>query len=451
MPEHAGGVSAWLRPLWRPTLLRRIVSALLLAFALTGVLLLGLNFLEFKREMAERPGALAVVQALAASLAGQPDARDARLIVQARAEELNHLRRQSGLALGDVELGISDAQGHAVYQTPGLNRVQAHSHWITRAQSGPWQLTLAEPRLADRQVLAWLGADLLPSLLVALPLVLLPVWIATHGGMRPLVQLANRIARRDAQDLAPLDFQPRHDELRTLVTAFDALLARLRAQLRRERAFVQDAAHELRTPLAVVATQAHLLAHAVDDASRQEAAAALQAAVQRSDQLSRQLLTLATLEDGKHAGSQTLDLAALVQEALATAADEALARGLELSLDAPASLPATLHREAFESVLTNLVNNALLYVPRGGHIVVTLAHRGDRIRLDVADDGPGIPREQREMAFDRFWRGEAARDVRGTGLGLAIVAQACRRLGGQVRLGDGLQGRGLGVTVELPT
>jgi signal transduction histidine kinase len=391
-----------------------------------------------------------VVQALAASLAKQPDARDARLVVQTRADELNHLRRHSGMSLGDIDLGLSDAQGRVVYQTPGLRHAQVSSHWISQARAGPWQLTLAEPRLPDRQVLAWLGADLLPSLLLALPLVLLPVWIATHGGMRPLMQLASRIARRDAQDLSPLDFRPRHDELRTLVTAFDALLARLRAQLRRERAFVQDAAHELRTPLAIVATQAHLLAHAVDEASRQEAAAALQAAVQRSDQLSRQLLTLAALEDGDPTRREALDLAMLVQQTLAVAADEALARGLDLALDAPARLPATLHREAFESILCNLVNNALLYVPRGGHVVVTLAQRDGVICLDVADDGPGIPPGQREAAFDRFWRGEAARDVRGTGLGLAIVAQACRRLGGQVRLGDGLQGRGLGVAVTLP-
>lgn len=439
-----------LQPLWRPTLLRRIVGALLLAFALAGTALLALDFVQFKHEMATRPGVQTLADAIATSLADVPDARDAALIVQARARETQRLRHAAGLLPGDVEFRLADAAGRVVFATPGAASAGTATHWQAQAQAGPWRLTLAEPRLADTTVLGWLVRDLLPSLLLAFPVVLLPLWIAVRRGMRPLNELADRVAARDAQDLSPLGLTPRHDELRPLVTAFDGLLARLRGQLQRERAFVQDAAHELRTPMAVVAAQAHVLAHAVDDTERREAATALDAALQRSAHLSRQLLTLATLDEGRPTAEQTVDLAALVQQALATQASRALDLGLEMSLDAPPSLPAQLDRAAFESVLNNLVDNALRYVPPGGRIAVTLAGSAAGLTLTVADDGPGIPAAQREAAFDRFWRGAAGADVAGTGLGLAIVRRAAARLGGRVHIEDGLDGRGCSIVLRLP-
>lgn len=439
-----------LQPLWRPTLLRRIVGALLLAFALAGTALLALDFVQFKHEMATRPGVQTLADAIATSLADVPDAHDAALIVQARARETQRLRHAAGLLPGDVEFRLADAAGRVVFATPGAASAGTATHWQAQAQAGPWRLTLAEPRLADTTVLGWLVRELLPSLLLAFPVVLLPLWIAVRRGMRPLNELADRVAARDAQDLSPLGLTPRHDELRPLVTAFDGLLARLRGQLQRERAFVQDAAHELRTPMAVVAAQAHVLAHAVDDTERREAAAALDAALQRSAHLSRQLLTLATLDEGRPTAEQTVDLAALVQQALATQAARALDLGLEMSLESPPSLPARVDRTAFESVLNNLVDNALRYVPPGGRIAVTLVGSAAGLTLTVADDGPGIPPDQREAAFDRFWRGAAGADVAGTGLGLAIVRRAAARLGGRVHIEDGLDGRGCSIVLRLP-
>nr|WP_276597323.1 ATP-binding protein [Pelomonas aquatica] len=269
--------------------------------------------------------------------------------------------------------------------------------------------------------------------------------------MRPLNQLAERVARRDAQDLSPLGLTPEHDELKPVAAAFDDLLARLRAQLQRERAFVQDAAHELRTPMAVVAAQAHLLAHAGSEAERRQAAESLDAALRRASHLSRQLLTLATLDEGRGAATEALDLADLVEQALAQLAPQALAQGLELSLEAPPALPVQLDRAAFESVLLNFVDNALRYVPAGGHVSVTLEAGARTLVLRVADDGPGIPPAEREAAFDRFWRGAAGAEAAGTGLGLAIARRAAARLGGRVRITDGLDGRGCAFVVEWPS
>ena len=433
-----------LRSLLRPTLPRRVLGALLAAFALVAVVLLAIDYLQFKHDMATHPGVQSVAEGLAATLADTPDPHDAALVTRASARGLNKLRHDAGLLPGDVEFSLRAADGTLVFATAGAAAATAATHWQAEARSGPWQLTLAEPRVSDVTVIGWFGRELLVYLVLAFPLVLLPLWWAVHRGLQPLQRLAQAVAVRDATDLSPLGWTPRHDELRTLATAFDALLARLRLQRDRERAFVQDAAHELRTPMAVVATQAHLLAHATTPAERDQAAAALDAALQRASHLSRQLLTLATLDDARPGAVEPVDLSSLVEQTLAQLAPQALARGLDLSLDAPPTLPTALDRTAFESVLINLVDNALRYVPPGGHVAVTLRDDGGRLSLRVADDGPGLPAEDRERAFERFWRGSAGADTPGTGLGLAIVKRAATRLGGRVRLSEGLAGRGCG-------
>lgn len=443
-------MKGWLQPLWRPTLQRRLLAALLLAFALVGTVLLAQNFIEFKQSMAERPGVRSLAEAIAASLADVQEARDAALIIRSHARELSQMRREADVLQGDVELDLKDAAGRTAFATPGAARVSRETHWVAQAQGGPWRLTVAEPRLGDTAVLGWLGRELIGSLLLAFPFVLLPLLLAVRRGMKPLSELAERIAQRDAQDLSPLGITPEHDELRSFTRAFDQLLARLRAQLQRERAFVQDAAHELRTPMAVVAAQAHVLANAANEAERRVAAESLDAALQRASHLSRQLLALATLDETRTGAAQSLDLADLVEQALAQLAPQALERGLDLSLDGPPTLPARVDRAAFESVLLNLVDNALRYVPAGGRVAVTLSAEGQTALLRVADDGPGIPADQREAAFERFWRGASSGDIAGSGLGLAIVRRAVLRLGGQVRIEDGLDGRGCAFVATLP-
>jgi signal transduction histidine kinase len=202
--------------------------------------------------------------------------------------------------------------------------------------------------------------------------------------------------------------------------------------------------------MAAIAAQAHLLTHTPDEGDRREAGAALDHALERASHLSRQLLDLAALDDAHPRAAQAVDLVELTQQALALAAPQALALGLELSLDAPDRLPCRIDRVAFESVLQNLVDNALRYVPADGRVSITLRVAAGGLSLTVADDGPGIPRDQRERAFERFWRGEAQAGVAGSGLGLAIVRQAAGRLGGRVRIDDGLDGRGVAFVLEMP-
>lgn len=506
-----------LRALMRPTLMRRVLGALMAAFALVGLALVTLNYLDFKSEVIRKPAVLVLAREMALVLAELPESQ-APTLSRVFADRLEHLRAESGMRLDPVEWQVrqvrqirpagpsgidhgDEAAGvipasttdTVVFATPrigtatpkpgrepGTLEIDGEPYWVGQAQAGPWRVMIAEHRLDDAIVLKAIWQDLAGSLLLAFPLVLLPLWIAVRRGMRPLTLLAREVEGREAQDLAPLGFTPRHDELVPLVGAFDGLLARLRHQLRRERSFVHDAAHELRTPMAVVAVQAHLLAEARTDEDRRAAAEALNRALERAAHLSRQLLVLASVDDSRGATPHPLDLTELVQARLAQADPEAARRGIELALDAPATMPLTADRMALESVLGNLIENALRYVPSGGQVTVTLSTRaaggegsngsnggngskggsgsnggnGDEVLLVVADDGPGIPPERREQAFERFWRGPQAGEISGTGLGLAIVREAARRLGGWATLDDGLTradgGVGLAVVVRWP-
>jgi signal transduction histidine kinase len=239
-----------------------------------------------------------------------------------------------------------------------------------------------------------------------------------------------------------------------MVTEMNALLARLAATLERERGFLADAAHELRTPLAVIQAQGDVLMAAATAPERDAAALAMRAGLARASALLRQLLALARAAgefDERATSVVTLD--AFVEQRLADFAGAAIARDIELSLDVdPAARGATVEvqSDALQSIVDNVIDNAIRYTPAGGHVGVALVAGADSmVELTVTDDGPGLSADERGRAFDRFWRG-SGHDQPGSGLGLAIVRDAVRRVGGRVSLDDGLGGRGLTVRVTVP-
>ena len=453
---------AW-QVLWQPSLARRVFASLLLSFMLVDAVLLAVDFVDYKRAMNDHAGLQQLVDALAPTLAPLPE-RDATLVAQATLAQWNALRRRGGLLPGELQWQLRADDGRIVAASQALHGLAlpargarlevrdlgAQKYWIAQAQAGRWHVALAEPTVSDGWMLGWLQRELTGRVLLAFPLVLLPLWIAVMRGMRPLRDLARRLERRADDDLSPLAFDLRHAELQPLAMAFDAMLGRLRGHVRREREFVQDAAHELRTPMAAIAAQAHVLARAPDAAARARAEAALDHALARTSHLSRQLLELATLDEAGARTPAPVDIADRVRSALAAAVPQAAARGIELSLDAPDRLLIALDWPVFQSVLGNLLDNALRHGRDGGRVDVTLQAGGAIMTLLVADDGPGISPASRPHVFERFWRG-AGHDVPGTGLGLAIAWRAVARLGGSVRIEDGIGGQGVAFRVALPT
>ena len=453
----------WLR---EPSLMRRTVGALGLAFILVLLALLAYDFIETRNAYQQDLTIRNRADLLAPELAAQASVQDAGRLMTSLARINETWRSRWGESHGIVIHQLRDPRSDAVLAAYPADATAAFAagdqpvaqlpvngvlHWVVVQAAGPWRLVIAEPVEPLTPLLWRLATDILDKLVLALPLVVLPVGLALWTGLAPLRRLTKALAARDPQDLSPLGVQPPHRELRPLAEVFERLLAQLRGKLERERRFVQEAAHELRTPLAAVTTQAHVLARSVAVEDRQRAEAAMVQMLQRASHLSQQLLDLAVLDDeaGGPVRAQTVDLVPLLEQALASASEPAAARGLELSLDAPEALAAVLPLAAWQSVLHNLLDNALRYVPAGGRIEVALRRLDAGLELRVADDGPGLPPEWRERAFDRFWRAPG-QQVSGSGLGLAIVQQAARRLGGRVRIEDGLAGRGIAFVLSLP-
>ena len=237
------------------------------------------------------------------------------------------------------------------------------------------------------------------------------------------------------------------EEVQPLVRSLNDLLARLGDAFDTQRRFAADAAHELRTPLTALTLQIQLARRAESPEERAIALDRLEQGVKRSTRLVQQLLTMARLDPDAARPATTVDLgalaAAVVDEKKALAEQQRIALSVQT---APVQLKG--QEDALRILLTNLVDNALRYTPAGGSVKVRAWPDGDEARVEVADTGPGIPEEERERVFDRFYRGHNA-PAGGSGLGLAIVRQVATLHGGSIVL-DESPSKGLLVSARFP-
>jgi signal transduction histidine kinase len=315
-------------------------------------------------------------------------------------------------------------------------------------QTSDGVIQIAQP-VRVRQVLAR-GAALrvVIPLLLLLPLLAAAIVWVIRGSLSPLRRIVADVQRRDVHTLAPIAAIPVPQEIAPLIDALNRLLQRLQAAFLTQRAFVADAAHELRSPLTAVRLQLQLLDRAPDEPARLEARTALGAAVERAIHLVEQLLTLARNEpraSGDELTAVVLDAAAA--EGIADSHAVAVARGIDLSLAAASGVLIRGDLEALRVLVRNLVDNAVRHTPQGGRVQVRVRQAGDAVLLEVIDTGPGIPAADRERAFDRFYRRASAPEG-GSGLGLAIVRAIAERHGAEVDLSDAAGG-GLHVTVRF--
>jgi two-component system, OmpR family, sensor histidine kinase TctE len=285
---------------------------------------------------------------------------------------------------------------------------------------------------------------------VILPLAVLLVWFALSRGLRPLEELQSRIRRRDSLDLSPLEDRDVPEEMSPFVRSINDLLARLNVSLGAQKHFLTDAAHQLKTPLAGLRTQAELAQRELDAGDIPAARRSMRQIArssQRSAHLVNQLLALARAEDmGLRQRMQPVNLLRLAEETVrdfhARAQDKAIDMGVEGA--EPDSTAPTVwtsgHAVLVRELVRNLVDNALLYTPTGGRVTVRLLDDpfGKVAVLQVEDDGPGIAPSERELVFQPFFRGEQAQaePVEGSGLGLAIVREIAQAHGAEVLIDD---------------
>ena len=265
---------------------------------------------------------------------------------------------------------------------------------------------------------------LLPQFLL-MPLAALLAWLALTQGFKPLEALQQRIRSRAAEDLSPIDESSAPDEVAPLVRAINDLLARREGAMRTQKQFLADAAHQLKTPLAGLRTQAELAGRAIQSgqASPAELSRSLEQIAlssQRAAHMVSQLLALARSEGaGEAAPTEPVDLAQLARGALQDFVPRALAKRIDLGFDGPATSELRIAGQPWllEELIRNLVDNALNYTPTGGMVTVRVSEDrfGRVVVLQVEDNGPGIPEAARERVFQPFYR-QLGTGVDGSGL-----------------------------------
>ena len=362
----------------------------------------------------------------------------------------------------DVVIQIWTVDGRSIYAS------RAHSSLPARALLGlatlvvegrAWRtysvatrdrvIQVAQP-VEIRQRLAAHAAwrSVLPLLLMT-PLAAFAIWWLAARNLAPLERLAGEVRSRDASSLAPVPTDALPDEVAPLAQALNALLDRLKGSMDTQRAFVADAAHELRSPLTALKLQLRLLQHAGDDAARATAVAGIAAGIDRAARLIEQMLTLARSEPGAvPLAFEPVDLAELARETLAAMHPFALDRGSELVLDAEQAVTVDGDRASLTALVRNLVDNALRHSPPKTRVDVRVWDDGGAPSLRVDDAGPGIAEAERSRVFDRFYRRDPGREE-GTGLGLAIVRTVSDRHSAALTL-DAAPAGGLRVVVRFP-
>lgn len=316
-------------------------------------------------------------------------------------------------------------------------------------------IQVAQPLQIRERLAARAAFRSVVPLLLLTPLLGLAVWWMIARALRPLKRVAVDVRSRDAGALEPVEAVNLPEEVEPLVTALNALLGRLSNFFEKQRAFVADAAHELRSPLTALKLQIQVLRRSPDEQSRSEAAASLADGVDRASRLVDQLLALARSESVGGPSALTsaapVPLGEIARQALADTVPYASSRHTKLTLEADDRVRVAGDKAALSIMVRNLVDNAVRYSPEGATVLVALAAlpSGSAL-LTVDDSGPGIPESERERVLDRFYRREANESGEsGTGLGLAIVKNIATQHGARLALGSSSLG-GLRVQVEFP-
>jgi len=326
---------------------------------------------------------------------------------------------------------------------------------------------LADPRAPSRALMIEVAETLerrralteaLRAQAVALPQVMvlvIGILLIVYGYAyvwRPMQQLRERIDNRGSRDLSPLDPESAPQDLRPLILSINGLMERLAASIDRQRRFIADAAHQLRTPLAGLRSQAELALIETDRRALRNALERIADGTERATALANRMLTLARADNPLVATHAEVDLVALAREVISDHLPSANARRQDLGFEGPAPGRDAIVRGdglLLRELLSNLVDNALRYTPDGGVVTVNVeCAMPSGATLSVTDSGPGIPAAERERVFEPFYRGGDA-VATGTGLGLTIVRSIAAAHGASVVLHRGTDNRGLRVAVAF--
>ena len=297
--------------------------------------------------------------------------------------------------------------------------------------------------------------NLMIPLTLTLPLLALALWLSIRHSLSPLNRLRDAVLARQEGALSPLDVTDIPTEVQPLLQALNQLLERLAERMESKKRFTADAAHELRTPIAAIRTQAQVALHANTDADasvREQALKDTIAGCDRAARLVDQLLTLSRLESSQLEALQTLDVRQVVQQVAALAAPLALQRQQTLEVLEQVDNAEVFQQAGNEALLQilcrNLLDNAMRYSPDQGVVRVTLKQVGQGLQLVFEDSGPGMSTADQARLGERFFR-VLGSGQSGSGLGWSIVRRIADVQAWPIQVQTSEALHGLQVTVQM--
>ncbi len=267
-----------------------------------------------------------------------------------------------------------------------------------------------------------------------IPLVLILVWWGASRSLKPFDTLSRAIDSRDVNDLSAVRVAAIPREIMPLIKALNDLFLRMEESIQREREFTDNAAHELRTPLAAMKMQAQVLLKKSRDDQEREGLDNLVAAIDRAARMIEQLLSFSRLQSQDFPFC-AVDFSLLTEETLKEVSSLVVAKKKELGSDIQAGIIVQGNDDALRIMLRNLLDNALKFMPESGQLKVALSENGGKVLLEVMDSGPGIPDDQKKQIFERFYRIKKS-GTQGSGLGLAMVKWIASAHGAHISVVD---------------
>jgi two-component system, OmpR family, sensor histidine kinase QseC len=290
--------------------------------------------------------------------------------------------------------------------------------------------------------------DDLYIMLLTFPVLGMLIWLVLAHGLSSIKRIAKEMGTRAANYLEPIDIKQVPEEIAALVDELNKLLLRLKQAMEREQRFASDAAHELKTPLAAILTQAQVALKTTKEKDVAHALEKVVAGVDRSTHVVHQLLTLSRLVPGASLGNQnTIDIVNIAKDIISELIPIAIEKNIDIALsNSEKNIQLHANGITIGVLLRNLIDNAIRYTPENGNVDVNLFTQHNKVIIRVSDNGAGIPPKLRARVFERFFRVLGTK-TSGSGLGLAIVQQIAELHGAQVKLDSPESGTGLQIDV----
>jgi len=321
----------------------------------------------------------------------------------------------------------------------------------TYAGNFPFTVTMGETTHKRDEMRSRILTSALATDGVVLGLILTLIWFSVNRSLAPLRALEDQISRRSANDLTPVAVGDVPAEIRGVVAALNRLFGLVREGAVSQRRFLDNAAHQLRTPLTGIQAQLELMCHSEEDLVRRQRMLRILDGARRLSYTTHQLLTLARADESANRRweFEDVELTAIVEAVITESFSAAEKAGIDLGAELQHATVRGIGWLLTEAIKA-LTNNALEHTPRGGSVTLRCGTEAGVPYIEVVDTGVGIPTLERERVLERFFRASNARGS-GSGLGLAIVKEVTELHGGTLVIGAGPAAAGTRVRVELPT